>query len=258
MKEGQLDHSAGRIPLVRASKAKARRRFFSVMSGLLLLCVFVGFARTFFLQPFFAVPPHGRHLYVHGTVLTAWFVVLFVQTSLVATGRVRHHQRLGIGGAAIAVCVVAVSLWILALRDAPMINEAPGRGFGNLMSLVAFSSCIGSALWVRRRPAPHRRLMLLGSIIITGPALDRIARLQPLNNLSAAVLPDVLGSPEVRVAIVGTLSLILTVVLHDLVRKRRLHLATIWGILCIFALAPAVTSVLIKSGIWPAFVRWIA
>lgn len=242
----------------RSAGSPAGRRFFFVMSGLLLLFVVVGFARTFFLKPFFGVPPYGWHLYVHGAVLTAWFVVLFVQTSLVATGRVRHHQRLGIAGAAIAVCVVAVSLWILALRDAPVIDEAPGRAFGNLMSLVAFSFCVGSALWVRRRPASHRRLMLLGSIIITAPALDRVARLQPLNDLSAAVLPDVLGSPEVRFAAVATLSLMLTVVLHDLVKQRRPHLATIWGILCIFALAPAVTSILIKSGIWPAFVRWVA
>jgi hypothetical protein len=237
---------------------KRRIGYFTVMSGLLLAFVLVGFSRTFYLRPFGELSPLSGPLHVHGAVLTAWFLLLFVQALLVRSRNVRLHRRLGVAGAVVAISVVAAGSWILALRDAPYVNEVPGRGFGNLMSLVAFALCVGAGILLRRRPPAHRRLMLLGSIIITGPALDRIARLQPLNDLSAAVLPDVLGSPEVGIAIVGTLSLILTVLLHDLVRQRRLHLATIWGILCIFALAPAVTSVLIKSGIWPAFVRFVS
>ena len=47
------------------------------------------------------------YLYVHGSVLTAWFVWLLVQTSMVRTGRTATHRRLGIVGVVIGAMVIA-------------------------------------------------------------------------------------------------------------------------------------------------------
>ncbi len=131
------------------------------MSGLLLAFVLMGFSRTFYLRPFGEWSPLSGPLHVHGAVLTAWFLLLFVRALLVQSWNVRLHRRLGVAGAVVAIGVVAASLWILALRDAPYIDEAPGRGFGNLMSLVAFALCVGAGVWSRRRPHAHRRMMPL-------------------------------------------------------------------------------------------------
>lgn len=134
--------------------------YFTVMSGVLLLFVLVGFSPTFYLRPFVELPPLSGPLHVHGAALTVWFVLLFVQALLVRSKNVRLHRRLGIAGAVVAICVVAASSWILALQDAPYVDEAPVRGFGNLMSLVAFALCVGAGVSLRRRPPAHRRLML--------------------------------------------------------------------------------------------------
>jgi hypothetical protein len=57
------------------------------MSTVTLVIVLAGFARTLYLRPVFQPQPIPAHLYVHGLVLTSWFVWLWVQTLLVQTGR---------------------------------------------------------------------------------------------------------------------------------------------------------------------------
>lgn len=233
------------------------RRFFVTMATILLVAVVVGFARTFYLRPFLDLPDMPVHLQVHGVVLTAWFVFLVVQVVLVRSGRVPLHRRLGHYGAVLAVAVVAVSLLTVAHRDAPFIDEAPFRGFGNLMSVVAFSICVGFAVFLRRRPAAHKRLMLLGSIIITGPALDRMAQLPILAGFLGPILPDALGSTGVAFAALATPSLMLALVGYDVVTRKRPHWATLGGMAGIFVLAPAMSAGFMYSGLWSAFVRLV-
>ena len=234
-----------------------RGRFFPAMSLLLLLFVFWGFAPTLYLKAFFEVPELPGHLYVHGFVLTAWFLLFFSQTWLIQTKRVQIHRRLGIGGAVLAVAVVAVSVWTLVRRDLPTMDELPHRAAPNLVLLVVFSLCIGSAVLLRRKPAAHKRLMLIGSIVLTAPALDRMARPQPIHEILETVLPNVIMPPEVLFGLLVLLSLFLTIVVHDLATRGRPHLATISGVLSLFVAAPAIVAALTMSGIWSAFVRWV-
>jgi hypothetical protein len=68
------------------------------MAALMLVFLAVGFARTLFLRSYFGTidPASGTpylpwHVYLHGSVMTAWCVVLFAQTSLVAEARSLGH-----------------------------------------------------------------------------------------------------------------------------------------------------------------------
>jgi len=56
------------------------RWFFPIVSAGLLAALLVGFAPTLFLRSLFDVPPIPAYLYVHGIVLTTWFVLVFAQT----------------------------------------------------------------------------------------------------------------------------------------------------------------------------------
>lgn len=227
-----------------APGGKRRIGYFTVMSGLLLAFVLVGFSRTFYLRPFGELSPLSGPLHVHGAVLTAWFLLLFVQALLVRSRNVRLHRRLGAAGAVVAISVVAASSWILALRDSPYVDEVPGRGFGNLMSLVAFALCVGTGIWLRRRPPSHRRMMLLGSIIIVAPAISRIF-----------YRPAGASGPA---TVIAALSLLLTVVVYDLLEQRKPHWATLSALGLIFLVAPGITFALIEAGVWPAFVRFVS
>ena len=82
------------IPRARWS---AEHRFYTGMMLAMLVTVFVGFARSFFLRPLFPTWPSPPEtiFYVHGALFTAWFVLLVAQAWLVGAGRTNLHRRIG-------------------------------------------------------------------------------------------------------------------------------------------------------------------
>ena len=58
------------------------------MAVLILITVFLGFARTYYLAGVFKADALPLLLHIHGAVFSSWIVLLIVQTSLVARGRV--------------------------------------------------------------------------------------------------------------------------------------------------------------------------
>jgi len=135
--------------------------------------------------------------------------------------------------------------------------EPPRASFGNLSTLFAFSICVVMAMLMRNRPAVHKRFMLIASISIMGPAIDRLSLLPPLDGFFASLFEGVSMPPQIIVALVGTLSLLLAMPIHDLVSRRRLHAATIWGVVCMLVAAPAMSAALTFTDVWIAFVRHV-
>ena len=235
-----------------------RNRFFLGMSTLFLAVVLVGFSRSLYLRTYFDFPELPVHLYLHGTALTAWFTLAFIQPWLINSRRTRLHRKLGAVGAAFAISVVMTGLWTVALRDAPIIDESPTRGAGNIASLLMFSTCVILGILFRRKSATHKRLMLLASIPILAPALDRVARIPLLNEFFGRILYWFPAPAEAAFGALSFLFLLLTVVANDLVSERRVQSGTLWGLLSILIIAPAATYVFIASGAWVAFVHWVA
>src|SRR5215510_5036670 len=87
------------------------RRLYILAAIVSPLIVLAGFARTYYLKPFFHTPDlAGRIVHLHGIIMTTWVVLFVVQISLVATRRTRIHQRLGIFGGALAALIVVVGI----------------------------------------------------------------------------------------------------------------------------------------------------
>jgi hypothetical protein len=221
-----------------AAAAKPRHKFFLTMSATLLLLVLIGFARTLYLRAYFDVPEHPVYLLLHGGVLTAWFVWFFAQTALVAVGRSDVHRKIGMVGAGIAVAVVAAGVIatfglvprMIALgRDVEA--DLPGYAgivWANLSLLIAFSVFVSTAIAFRRRPEIHKRLMLLASISVVGPAIARIAQFRALQVFDSASMNETIFT------LAGLLSLQLTMVVYDVVTRGRIHLVTAMGVPGVF------------------------
>jgi hypothetical protein len=201
-----------------ASTARTRRsRWFYVgVSGVLLLVVLLGFSQSFFLRSFFTERPLLPYLYVHGTLLTLWFSLVFAQACLVAAHRTDLHRRLGVAGVVNAAVLVPISAMVV-IRAIPRYiaggmvpAEIQFIVIGDLISLVVFSVLIIGAVTWRRRPEWHKRLMAVASIIIVGPAVARLER---------AGLP--LPVPAVLLLLLAAL------LVHDAATLRRLHQATV-------------------------------
>lgn len=229
-------------------------RFYLVMPVLLLTFVIIGFSRSFYLQTAFDFPELPWHLHAHGAILSIWFVVAALQPWLIRNRRFRAHRRLGVSAVALAVAVIAISVWTVAQRDAPTIVENPSRGAGNLASLFMFAACLTFALMLRKRPNAHKRLMLLASIPLAAPALDRIGRIPAVGTTLEPFLSWFDAPVEVAVATVGFLVLVATVVISDLVILRRVHIGTWTGLFGIFVVAPVLTIATTSTGLWAMFV----
>jgi hypothetical protein len=223
-------------------RAVARSGFFFWISVLLLAFLVIGFAPSLYLRAFFEVPPIPAYLHVHGAILTSWFVWLVLQTSLVRSGRTVTHRRLGVIGAVIAAAVLfagpmATVGAVGRLRDAgfdwdtdmsvfpelgvvgvPLIRFAAQVVWGNFLSIVVFAGLVATALVLRRHTDVHKRLILLASIAIVGPALARISRWPMFGGEDSPFIPGVL------------VALLIAVIVHDLVIMRRVHKATAYGV----------------------------
>jgi hypothetical protein len=214
------------------------------MSILLLAIVLTGFSRTFFLRAFFQVPPIAPHIYVHALVMTAWFSLLVVQTSLVAAHRTDLHRRLGVLGAVLAVAVAGVSLMTaLGLPSHFKVDPAPNGmpmsregmiqiSWGNFMAIALFCAFVATGIWMRHRPEVHKRLLLLASIAMVNTAIGRYVAY--LNMWRAASSVPAVAQGLLIVVFVAALALPLTLVVHDLRTRRRVHPATAWGVVISF------------------------
>ena len=199
----------------------ARRHpvFFPAMSSLLIVLVFLGFAPTYYLRPVAAGPIPG-YLHVHGAAMTMWFLLLLVQTALIATGRRALHRRLGIAGACVAVVIVALNPLVVAW-SVPHLLAGNGSTeltalivVGDLLVVATFLVLVGLAIRWRRYPETHSRMLLLASLAVSGPALGRFSI-----SLTGTPLPG----------LIALMALPLLVVVHDRVMMKRVHAASAWG-----------------------------
>jgi hypothetical protein len=64
--------------VVRHRDGLSENLFFSSMAVLILVTVFVGFARTYYLAGVFKADPLPPLLHIHGAVFSSWIVLLTV------------------------------------------------------------------------------------------------------------------------------------------------------------------------------------
>jgi hypothetical protein len=218
----QQPELAADAPLGR-DDARTRDWFYLGMTGALVVLLLAGFAPTYYLRsqlgaPQADIPPH---VHLHGAILTLWFAIALIQPLLVASGNTGLHRRIGIVGAGTALALVAITANLL-VRAVPRL-AAIGMPFENVSMLIAFdvfaligfSVLVTTGILLRRNREAHKRLMLLASIAIIDPAVGR--------------LPGVSEFP--LLIVVGWLSLLAAVIVHDLARTRRIHRATALGAL---------------------------
>jgi hypothetical protein len=203
-------------------------RFLYLSTSLFFLAlVFWTFSRTFYLQRFFHTPPLSALLYVHGTVMTGWVVLLVVQTSLIAARRVQWHRWLGVFGAVWAALVVLLGS-ITTLHA--VAREVRGNtAFAasqititslDLLQMLFFAAFVFLAIRLRRRPGDHKRLMLLTIACMLPDALGRL----PISFMSQATEIQL----NLRIMI-GLDVFVLFCVAGDTIWHRRLHPAFAWG-----------------------------
>ena len=238
-----------RSPVVHAGVTGRRRErlFYVGMSVAVATTVFAGFAPTYFLRSYFGAPPLMPLLHVHGIVFTSWIVLLLTQTTLVAAKRTDVHRRLGMVGAVIAVMIVVVGTMTAIIRAKQ--GAAPPGGPPPLVFLaiplfdmLVFSSLAAAGFYFRRRADLHKRLMVLATSSVLSAAIARL----PFGILKAG--------PPAFFALTDLF--IVACVIYDLIARRRLHRATVWGGLLIILSQP-LRLMIAGTSVWMGFATWL-
>ena len=230
-------------------KLIARRHpaFFPAMSLVLIVLVFLGFAPTYYLRPVSA-GPIPAYLHVHGAAMTAWFLLLVVQTALIATRRRGLHRRLGIAGACVAAVIVVLNP-LVVVWSVPHLMA--GNGSTSLTALIVvadlllvgiFAALVGLAIRWRRYPETHGRMLVLASLAVSGPALGRLSL-----NLAGTPLPGV----------IALMTLPLLVIIHDRVVMKWVHPVSGWGAAAI-AGSTLISIAIANTAAGAAIVQWFS
>jgi hypothetical protein len=132
---------------------------------------------------------------------------------------VQWHKRLGLAGFGLAVAMVV--LGVLAATDAlrrgsgPLGLDAKTFYVVPISDMLVFSVLVFFAYRARRRPAAHKRLILIATIALMDAAVGR----WPVAYLQA--------NPKMQDLV--PLVFVLVVMAYDLVSLRRIQRSTVWA-----------------------------
>lgn len=224
------------------------RRLYLLVAISFPLIVLIGFARTYYLRDVFGFPPLPSLLvHVHGVLMSAWVLLFVAQVWFISSKRIRLHQKLGYFGVGLGLLILLVGFFT-AVAAAKYGSASTPPGVSPLAflavplgDLLVFAVLFGAAVYYRKRPAIHKRLILLTVLNFLPPALGRTPFLQPFGLLAFLGIPVLLA---------------LALLAMDLLVTRKVDkvflAATIF-----FVVAEPMRIVVATTGTWMRIAEWL-
>jgi hypothetical protein len=188
------------------------RYFYFSMSLLIAVVVVYGFSYTVGENLIHPAVPRPFILYVHAAIFSGWLLFFIFQSALIRTHNVKLHRMTGWFGVALGVTIpvlgvsTAIGMTRFRIRNFHS-TDAASFLMVPLFDIVCFSIPFALAIYWRKKPELHRRLILIASCALTAAAFGRF--------------PPQLLPPVVFYA--GVDILILLGVARDLIVNKRIH-----------------------------------
>jgi hypothetical protein len=154
--------------------------FYFAMSLLIPAVVVFGFSFTIGDNLLHPAVPRPPILYLHAAVFSGWLVFFFVQSTLVRTHHVPWHRKIGWFGAGLGALMpvlgVATAIVMTRFNVARLhFNVAEAESFLliPLFDMLCFASTLALAIYWRKKPEFHRRLILIATCALTAAAFAR-------------------------------------------------------------------------------------
>jgi len=229
---------------------RSDRRLFALVAILFPVIIVIGFAQTYYLKFAFGNRPLPPLVHLHGMLMSAWVIYFITQVWLIRSKNARVHMRIGLAGIPLAIVIIIVGFFTAvaaakfgAITAAP--PDIPPLAFlaVPLFDMVVFAGLFAGAIYYRKRPVNHKRLMLLTALNFVPPAIARI----PIPSLQALGPLFFFGVPTV---------IAITLLVYDTWRNRKLNVPFLVGALFMIVSYPLR---LILSGTpqWMAFAAWL-
>jgi len=230
---------------------RSDRRLFALVAVLFPVIVVIGFAPTYYLKFAFGNQPLPHLVHLHGLLMSAWVIYFIAQVWLIRSKNARVHMRIGLAGIPLAIAIIIVGFFtaVAAAKFGAVTAAAPPDiprlAFlaVPLFDMVVFAALFAGAIYYRKRPANHKRLMLLTALNFVPPAIARI----PVPALRALGPLFFFGVPTV---------LAITLLIYDTWRNRKLNVPFLAGVLFLIASYP-LRIIISGTPQWMAFANWL-
>jgi hypothetical protein len=214
-----------------------RQYFYFFMSLLIAATVVYGFSHTIDHDLIHASPLPPFVLYIHAIVFPAWVVFFIVQSVLVRSHNVRLHRRIGWFGVGLAVAIVVLGAWTSASMVRFSVEQkdpfnSTAFTIVQVLDLASFAVPFAVAIYWRKKPEFHRRLMLIASCALLDAAFGRFPAL-PL-----------VFSPA------GVDALICLGVIRDLIVERRVHKVYLYALPILIVCQIAAMETFVHASPW--------
>lgn len=153
---------------------------------------------------------------VHGTLMVGWYILFVVQSRLMLDRKHRAHRFLGLCSIALVIAMVGTGVVVAA-----NFSQETGRRatfIADIGILFNFVSLYAVSVWavIRGHFEAHKRLMLIASLSMIGPALSRAL--------------DVVAVSRMAATVVYPLILVALPLIYDRRTQGKLHKASFWAI----------------------------
>lgn len=159
-------------------KALLARYFYFCMALLMSGLVVWGFSRTVSASLFHGNPPRPLLLWFHGAAFSTWMVFFIAQSALIRVRKVSVHRALGWFGAGLAATMVALGFTISVVMtrfDTAVLHQKDIDSFLSIpwCDMIVFGTLVGAAIYWRKRPEYHRRLIFIATCELMDAAIGR-------------------------------------------------------------------------------------
>jgi hypothetical protein len=178
--------------------------------------------------------------------MTAYILFYVLQTAMAGTGRRALHMTLG-WASVVFIPVISILGTMAVIQSAKLGHkqiwpDLETNAIINIFDVPVFAILATAAILLRAMPETHKRLMLLALIAGIMPAA--IAR-----------------SPMIRLGPAGVGVVVIAFLLagpfYDLLTRRRVHRAYVWGLLFVVCTMPPTRLAIGHTQAWHRFVDWV-
>jgi FtsH-binding integral membrane protein len=161
----------------RGLKAFLSRYFYFCMALLMAGLAAYGFSRTVDVRLLHAQPPRPPLLWFHAAAFSAWIALFVAQSALVRVRKVSVHRTLGWFGAALAATMVVSGfiVSVVMIRFEIIVLRRSVASFLSILwvDMIIFGACMALAIYFRKRPEYHRRLVFMATCQLMQAAFVR-------------------------------------------------------------------------------------
>lgn len=228
-------------------RTAAPRRLYVGLALLAVVIAAVGFWPTYFgpLAAGTAVKTPIVHL--HAAIYVGWLAIFVTQAALAATGRVAAHMQLGRFAIGYGVLLIVVGLITAFARFALRVRAgevaaAQAQLLGPVLDMIVFAPLFAAALYYRRKPELHKRLMVVATTSLL---------------IAAATRMQFLGEPRMLFVHLIWMAPILVAIAHDVVRQRRVHPVYVLGLVVLALEGPLLRQAARNAEPWRSVSEWL-